>query len=111
MEVLRTHDTGHADSHLNWVICGASGYGLRDQRREGHKIVENNADGTIKVVAESKLFIGRKWHAAADNPAYSGLRIDIASGSPLSIRLTPLVSVRDGSTWNDVDPDPITLNT
>ena len=109
MEVLRTHDTGHADSHLNWVICGASGYGLRDQRREGNQLMENNADGTMRVIAESKLFIGRKWQAAADKPAYSGLRIDIASGRPLSIRLTPLVSVRDGSTWSDVDPEPITL--
>ena len=110
MEVLRTHDTGHADSHLNWVICVASGYGLRDQRQEGTRLMENDADGASKVVAESQLFIGRKWQAAADKPAYSGLRIDIASGRPLSIRLTPLVSVRDGSTWNDVDPDPITLN-
>ena len=109
MEVLRTHDTGHADSYLNWVICGASGYGLKDQRREGNKLMENNADGTMRVIAESKLFIGRKWQATADKPAYSGLRIDIASGRPLSIRLTPLVSVRDGPTWSDVDPEPITL--
>ena len=59
MEVLRTHDTGHADSHLNWVICGASGYGLRDQRQEGTRLMENDADGASKVVAESQLFIGQ----------------------------------------------------
>ena len=109
MEVLRTHDTGHADSYLNWVICGASGYGLKDQRRERNKLMKNNAHGTMRVIAESKLFIGRKWQATADKPAYSGLRIDIASGRPLSIRLTSLVSVRDGPTWSDVAPEPITL--
>ena len=72
--------------------------------------MENDADGASKVVAESQLFIGQKWQATADKPAYSGLRIDIESGRPLSIRLTPLVSVRDGPTWSDVDPEPITLN-
>ena len=72
-------------------------------------LMENDADGSSKVVAESQLFIGRTWQAAANKPAYSGLRIDIASGRPLSIRLTTLLSVRDSSTWTDVDPEPITL--
>jgi len=109
MEVLRTHDTGHADSHLNWVICGASGYGLRDQRREGSKLMENDDQGQAKVVAESQLFIGRNWQGAAGRHAYSGMRVDIGSGRPLSIQLTPLVSCRDGKHWLDADPERITL--
>ena len=109
LEVLRTHDTGHADSHLNWVICGGSGYGLRDQRREGAELIEDQAEGDAKVVATSKMFVGRNWPAAEGRNGYSGLRVDIAEGRPLSIRLTPMVSCRDSNGWLDADPEPITL--
>ena len=60
MEVLRTHDTGHADSHTDWVICGGSGYGLRRQRRKGSELMEKDIDGTKNHVATSNLFIGRE---------------------------------------------------
>ena len=109
LEVLRTHDTGHADSHLNWVICGGSGYGLRDQRREGAELIEDQAEGDAKVVATSKMFVGRNWPAAEGRNGYSGLRVDIAEGRPLSIRLTPMISCRDSNGWLDADPEPITL--
>lgn len=109
LEVLRTEDTGHADSYLNWVICGASGYGLRDQRRDGSQLMEHDRNGNPTVVANSQLFIGRNWSGAAGRHAYSGLRIDIGSGRPFTIRLTPLVSCRDGRAWLDADPEPITL--
>ena len=107
--MLRTEDTGHADSYLNWVICGASGYGLRDQRRDGSQLMEHDRHGNPTVVANSQLFIGRNWSGAAGRHAYSGLRIDIGSGRPFTIRLTPLVSCRDGKAWLDADPEPITL--
>ena len=109
LEVIRSHDTGHADSHINWVICGGSGYGLRAQRREGAELTEQTVDGNSKVVATSELFIGRNWPAAGGRDSYSGLRVDIAEGRPLSIRLTPLVSCRDSNGWLDADPEPITL--
>ena len=41
--------------------------------------------------------------------AYSGLRIDIAAGRPLSVQMTPLVSCRSSDGWVDADPQPITL--
>ena len=109
LEVLRTHDTGYSDSHINWVICGGSGYGLRAQRREGAELTEEKADGNTRVVATSKLFVGRNWSAAGGRNGYSGLRLDIAEGRPLSIRLSPLVSCRDSNGWRDADPEPITL--
>ena len=109
MEVLRTHETGHADSNINWVICGGSGYGLRAQRREGVELTEGTSDGNTRVVATSNLFIGRNWSAAEGRNGYSGLRVDIAEGRPLRIRLTPLVSCRDSKGWLDADPDPISL--
>ena len=109
MEVLRTHETGHADRHINWVICGGSGYGLRTQRREGPELVEHNDAGGTRVIASNRLFIGRHWDGAKAGDAYSGLRIDIAEGRPLSVQVTPLVSCRSSDGWVDADPQPITL--
>ena len=109
LEVLRTHDTGHADSNINWVICGGSGYGLRAQRREGAELTEQTVDGKTRVVATSELFIGRNWTDAGARDGYSGLRVDVSEGRPLTIRLTPLVSCRDSKGWLDADPDPINL--
>ena len=109
LEVIRTHDTGFSDSHLNWVVCGGSGYGLRAQRREGSELTEEQADGHTRLVATSKLFVGRGGATTDGRHGYSGLRVDIAEGRPLSIRLTPLVSCRDGNGWMDADPEPINL--
>ena len=89
MEVLRTHDTGHADSEINWVICGGSGYGLRRQCREGPRLMETTGDGSEKHAASSGLYIGRDWPPADGRDAYSGLRVDIEAGRPLTIRPTP----------------------
>ena len=109
MEVLRTHETRHADRHINWVICGGSGYGLRTQRREGPELIESNDEGGTRVIASNRLFIGRNWDGAKAGDAYSGLRIDIAEGRPLTIQLMPLVSCRSSEGWADADPEPITL--
>ena len=110
LEVLRTHDTGHADSGIHWVICGGSGYGLRSQRREGARLMEMNDDGSEKHVASSDLYIGKDWPPAEGRHAYSGLRVDIAAGRPLTIRLTPLVSCRADRGWSDQVLETITLS-
>ena len=109
MEVLRTHETGHADREINWVICGGSGYGLRMQRREGPELIEQDKAGSSSVIASNNLFIGRNWNGTAEGDAYSGLRIDIAEGKPLRMTLTPLVSSRSREGWIDAEPGPITL--
>ena len=109
MEVLRTHETGHADREINWVICGGSGYGLRMQRREGTELIEQDEAGSSSVIASNNLFIGRNWNGTAEGDAYSGLRIDIAEGKPLRMTLTPLVSSRTRNGWIDAEPGPITL--
>ena len=64
MEVLQTHDTGLANSHTDWVICGGSGYGLRRQRRQGSELMGKgkDVDGTERHVATSNVFIGREWY-------------------------------------------------
>jgi len=109
MEVLRTHETGHSDRQINWVICGGSGYGLRTQRREGPELIEQDESGNSRVIASNHLFIGRNWNGTAEGDAYSGLRIDIAEGKPLRITLKPLVSCRTSEGWVDAEPEPISL--
>lgn len=110
LEVLRTHDTGHGDAHTNWVVCGGSGYSLRNQRREGPEIRENMPQGEQKLMARSELYIGRGWpQAEGGGGAYSALRVDICSGRPLRIRLTPLVSSRQDQEWTQHAMDPIDL--
>jgi hypothetical protein len=109
LEVLRTHETGHADREINWVICGGSGYGLRMQRREGAELIEEDNAGNSSVIASNNLFIGRNWNGCAEGDANSGMRVDIAEGKPLTMTLRPLVSSRTSKGWVDAEPGPITL--
>ena len=101
--------SGHADREINWVICGGSGYGLRPQRRDGPELIEQDEAGHQRVIASNHLFIGRDWSGTSEGDAYSGLRIDIAEGKPLTITVQPLVSCRTSQGWMDADPAPITL--
>lgn len=73
LEYLRTGNTGHADSHINWIICGGSGFSLRRQRREGPELMETfdgNEDSTRKV-ARSLLYIGRSGRGSQKRRPYS----------------------------------------
>ena len=109
LEVLRTHDTGHGDSFSNWVVCGGSGYSLRDQRGQGPHLSEASGQGDERVIASSDLYVGRSWADCNGGKAYSALRIDISEGSPLRIRLIPLISNREDDGWNEVTMNPIEL--
>ena len=79
------------------------------QRREGPELIEQDEAGRSSVIASNNLFIGRNWKGTAEGDAYSGMRIDIAEGKPLTITLTPLVSSRSRVGWIDAEPEPITL--
>ena len=109
LEVLRTHDTGHGDSFTNWVVCGGSGYSLRDQRGQGPDLTEARDNGEQRLVASSDLYVGRNWADCDGGKAYSALRVDISEGCPLRIQLTPLISNREENGWNEVTMDPIEL--
>ncbi len=52
LEHLETMDTGHADSHIHWLVCGGSGFSLRRQRIEGADLMEEN-----RLVARSHLLL------------------------------------------------------
>ncbi|MEL7037208.1 MAG: metallophosphoesterase [Cyanobacteria bacterium J06592_8] len=99
LEHLYTVDTGHADSDINWVICGGSGYSLRRQRPEGPQLYEGQENNKTDIVAKSKLFIGRHGHGDQKRRPYSALRIDVRSGQPPQFFMQPLIAERYHSQW------------
>jgi hypothetical protein len=98
LEVLTTGNTGHGDARIPWVICGGSGYSLRRQRPEGPELLEG-PPGAQRIVARSRLFLGRSGRGASLRRAYSALRVDVAAGSPLRLTLTPLVAEKAAGHW------------
>lgn len=70
-EYLRTEDTGHGDAHLNWVVCGGSGYSLRRQRPEGPVLTEVLSEDQTQAVAKSYCFAGRNGHGSQKRHPYS----------------------------------------
>lgn len=105
LEYLRTGETGHADSYLNWVICGGSGFSLRRQRPEG----PNLAEGEARQVARSHLFIGRSGHKSTRRRPYSFLRVDVDEAPALRLTLTPFVVEKFQGQWSQQAKDPIEL--
>ncbi|NJR51270.1 MAG: metallophosphoesterase [Leptolyngbyaceae cyanobacterium CSU_1_3] len=101
-EYLKTVDTGHADSHTHWIVCGGSGYSLRRQRVEGEALTESR-DGTWEEeqVAQSHLFVGREGRGAQKRRPYSFVRIDVQAGEPLRFLVRPYVSERLHGVWSD----------
>lgn len=97
-EHLRTEDTGRGDANINWVVCGGSGYSLRRQRTEGPELYER-IDGKEKRVATSQLFLGRSGWGLQTRRPYSGLRVDIGTGSPPELTLTPIVVEKTDGKW------------
>lgn len=98
LELLDIGDTGHGDAGIPWMICGGSGYSLRRQRPEGPELLEGS-DGNARVVASSRLFLGRSGRGSSLQRAYSALRVEVAAGAPLQITLHPLVAERAQGEW------------
>lgn len=110
LEYLRTEDTGYADAHLNWIICGGSGYSLRRQRQEGVDLMEVQEDGkSSRVVARSHLYVGRKGHGEQKRRPYSFLRIDVKDGCPPQFVVTPFISERFHQQWHKSQLDSFTI--
>lgn len=105
LEYIQTLDTGHADSHINWLICGGSGFSLRRQREEGGDLIDN--DG--RHLAHSLLFLGRSGSGRQKRRPYSCLRIDVCDGSPPKFRVRPLVAERYQGEWHNYEIEPFLI--
>jgi hypothetical protein len=108
-EYLRTVDTGHADSNMNWIVCGGSGYSLRRQREEGTEITEQFDSSEERIVAKSQLFVGRAGQGTQKHRPYSFLRIDVTPDDPVKFVLRPYVSEWSRRRWHDHALDPIVI--
>jgi hypothetical protein len=111
LEYLRTGETGHADSNMNWIVCGGSGYSLRRQREEGSDLAEGNFDGyqSDRVIARSKLFVGRNGQGLLRRRPYSFLRIDVKAGTPPKFVIRPGVAERFRGQWNAYNIKPFEI--
>ncbi|MCX7592941.1 MAG: metallophosphoesterase [Fischerella sp.] len=104
LEYLQTMDTGHADSNINWIVCGGGGYSLRRQRTEGADLLEDQ-----RLVARSHLFVGRNGHSSEKRRPYSCLRIDVKDTRPPKFIIRPLVVERYQGQWCERQIQPFTI--
>jgi Calcineurin-like phosphoesterase len=124
LEHIKTLDTGHADSNINWIICGGSGYSLRRQRSEGSKLrdafnemgEESQLPGTVavdesdRIIANSQLYIGRSGYGSQRRRPYSSLRIDVKAGSPPKFIIRPLVAEWHQHQWQEPHIEPFIID-
>ena len=112
LEYLRTTDTGHADSNINWIVCGGSGYSLRRQRTEGPELTEIFGDskgGNTRLVARSLLYVGRNGHGSQKRRPYSFLRIDVQDGIPPKFIVRPFIAERFRRQWSSSYIEPFVI--
>ena len=108
-EHLYTLDTGHADSNINWLICGAGGHSVRRQH-SGNSMVSEIQDGKLKQVAQSHLFLGCKGYGIYKKQSYSCLRIDVQGDNPPKFYVQPLVAEQAYQNWYHYQLDPFVIN-
>lgn len=94
LEHLRTGETGYADAHTNWIVCGGSGYSLRRQRQEGPDLFEeeDRSLGKLRSVASSLLYVGRSGRGSRKHRPYSFLRVDVKDSTPPKFVVRPYVA-------------------
>ncbi|MBD2180034.1 metallophosphoesterase family protein [Aerosakkonema funiforme] len=112
LEYIRTGDTGHADSHLNWIVCGGSGYSLRRQRIEGPELTETFEDAagiSSRKIAESLLFVGREGQGKNKRRPYSFLRIDVKEGRSPKFIVRPFIAEWFQHEWNSSAMEPFVI--
>ncbi|MBD2114897.1 MULTISPECIES: metallophosphoesterase family protein [Cyanophyceae] len=108
LDYVRTGATGHGDANIPWVICGGSGYSLRRQRKEGPELTEDDNNGT-RAVAKSHLYLGRGGSRSRLKRPYSGLRVDVAAGTPPKLTVVPLVAEKYDGDWKGYEMEGIEL--
>lgn len=121
LEYLRTGETGHGDRNIPWLVCGGSGFSLRQQRREGKRIEEQpliwsleEADANLElspsVIATSHLFVGRSGRGSQKRRPYSFLKVDVdTQHEHPRIYVTPQIVERAQGDWSRYAADTIDI--
>lgn len=100
LEHLYTKDTGYADSHINWIVCGGSGHSLRRQRKEG-TVLYQNAELDSEPIGQSHLYVGRNGGSNDKKRPYSFLRIDVMAGKQPQFKVSPYVAQWYQREWSE----------
>jgi len=108
LEHLYTKDTGYADSHTNWIVCGGSGHSLRRQRREG-TVLYQNADLSSEPIGQSQLYVGRSGSGRNRKRPYSFLRIDVQAGEQPKFVVNPYIAQWHKRRWHEYAINPFTI--
>jgi len=108
LEHLETMDTGHADAHIHWIVCGGSGFSLRRQRAEGADLMETFGNEN-RLVARSHLFIGRNGQGFQKRRPYSGLRIDVKGDGQPKFIVRPFVAEWHQRQWHNRELEPLII--
>ena len=108
-EHLYTANTGHSDSHINWLICGGGGHSVRRQKSGDIAIAKKQNDLDTQL-AQSRLFLGCKGHGIYQKKLYSCLRIDVLSGNTPQFQVRPLVAEQAYQNWYHYQLDPWLIN-
>lgn len=108
LEHLETMDTGHADAHIHWIVCGGSGFSLRRQRAEGADLMETFGNEN-RLVARSHLFIGRNGQGSQKRRPYSGLRIDVKGDGQPKFIVRPFVAEWHQRQWHNRELEPLII--
>ena len=108
LEHLYTKDTGHADSHTNWIVCGGSGHSLRRQRQEG-TVLYQNADFDSQPIGQSRLYVGREGSRKSHKRPYSFLRIDVRSGDRPTFTVNSYVAEWHQRHWHEYALEPFNI--
>ncbi|MBD2136639.1 metallophosphoesterase [Anabaena sp. FACHB-1237] len=116
LEYLKTVDTGHADSFINYIISGGGGRRPRRQRVEGKELMEEFRDMTdvsintsSRKVADSLLYVGRTGEGSSRKKPYSCVKIDVKSGFPAKFIITPLVTELIEGKWCEKELESFTI--
>lgn len=112
LEHIKTEQTGHADSNLDWLVCGGSGMGLRRQRQAGANILGNlvvDGLGTTEVIARSQLYAGVHSHKVKTQHFHSFVKIDVQPGDHGKITIRPFLVTKHRSRWQTKALDKISI--
>ena len=108
MEHFYTKDTGHADSYINWIVCGGSGHSLRRQRKGG-SVLFADLDKGSEPIGQSHLFLGRNGKGKNRKRPYSFLRIDVQAGNKPRFTVKPYVAEWHQRQWHKYAIDPFVI--
>jgi hypothetical protein len=81
---------------------------LRRQRQEGADLMEGEGQDE-RLVARSRLFVGRSGHNSQKRRPYSCLRIDVQDGCPPKFIIRPFVAERYQKQWHRYAIEPFTI--